>query len=289
MKKLLILSLIPLFYSHPSAAQQFGTTEQIEMVVTTAESFLGTSYKWGGNGYAGIDCSGLTYRSFKAAGFEIPRNSRLQALHDMGLNIPENNLQRGDLVFFNDGRSKKISHVGIITTAQSGNITFIHSSGKKGVDYDYLKDWEHRYVAARRIVSTEFSPEPEVHLSLNELKTKIFEQRSYPQTPQLTRGGGTTSTEYQGNYPRASNEYLSLSDIRHLSPCEIKIMKNEIYARHGYEFHLNQWMVDYFQSLAWYRKIPKVSFSAEYIFFKYLSEVEKHNVELLLKYEGDCP
>jgi len=70
-----------------------------QAVLSTAESYLGTQYRYGGSSKSGIDCSGLVYVSFlKATGVRIPRS--VDALSKWVLIIPKNELEPGDLVFF---------------------------------------------------------------------------------------------------------------------------------------------------------------------------------------------
>lgn len=70
-----------------------------QTVLSTAESYLGTRYRYGGSSKSGIDCSGLVYVSFlKATGVRIPRS--VDALSKWVLIIPKNELEPGDLVFF---------------------------------------------------------------------------------------------------------------------------------------------------------------------------------------------
>jgi probable lipoprotein NlpC len=45
---------------HAGAAE-----EKVDKVITTARSFLGTPYKYGGTTRSGMDCSGLLMNSFR--------------------------------------------------------------------------------------------------------------------------------------------------------------------------------------------------------------------------------
>ena len=88
--------------------------DQLSMdFVNAAEMFLNVPYLWGGNGFAGIDCSGLVQVSLQLAGLDVARDSDMQekTLGDK-LGVDPNNLslKRGDLVFWP-------GHVGIMVDA----------------------------------------------------------------------------------------------------------------------------------------------------------------------------
>jgi cell wall-associated NlpC family hydrolase len=75
-------------------------------VVSIAMSYLGTPYVWGGAAPGGFDCSGLVMYSFAQLGVALPHSS--YAMWDYGSPVAENQLEPGDLVFFDD-----LGHVGL--------------------------------------------------------------------------------------------------------------------------------------------------------------------------------
>ncbi len=110
---------------------------------------LGIDYKWGGNTrVTGFDCSGLIAHVFKEAhGIGLPRSAAEQSR--AGTPVSLENLQVGDLVFFNTQR-QPYSHVGIYI----GESRFVHAP-KPGsvVRTENLKAnyWAKRFDGARRI------------------------------------------------------------------------------------------------------------------------------------------
>jgi hypothetical protein len=69
--------------------------------VAVAEIFIGVPYLWGGKTSLGLDCSGLVQLALTASGVACPRDSDLQE-RALGSAVPLTELQRGDLVFWND-------------------------------------------------------------------------------------------------------------------------------------------------------------------------------------------
>ncbi len=79
-----------------------------EGAIAAAHSVLGVPYKWAGaSPEEGFDCSGLIMWAYAQVGRSLPHSSR--ALYSMSRRIPVDQLQPGDLVFYNS----PVSHVGL--------------------------------------------------------------------------------------------------------------------------------------------------------------------------------
>jgi gamma-D-glutamyl-L-lysine dipeptidyl-peptidase len=111
-----------------------------------ARSYLGTPYLWGGMTQAGIDCSGLTYRVFRALGRMLPRDAADQSR--LGLRVVRKALRPGDLVFFGPGARATIHHVGIYVG--HGRVLHAPHTGTR-VQVTPLRKW-HDYWGARRLL-----------------------------------------------------------------------------------------------------------------------------------------
>lgn len=120
-----------------SASGNWRATGSTSKVIQTAQSYLGTPYRYGGTSRSGIDCSGLLCNSFESVGLKIPRSSNEQA--EFGKEISLREIAPGDMVFFSDRKGgSKVTHAGLITTVKENQITFIHSSTSRGVVEDNL-------------------------------------------------------------------------------------------------------------------------------------------------------
>lgn len=128
-------------------------SKKIDEILAEAQTYLGTPYKYGGMTRNGIDCSAFVLSVFgSAAGLTLPRVAASQSLE--GESIAKENLQKGDLVFFSQG--KRISHVGIVENVdENGEVRFIHAATSRGVMISSLKDsyWGPKYRSAKRIIT----------------------------------------------------------------------------------------------------------------------------------------
>jgi cell wall-associated NlpC family hydrolase len=119
-------------------------------MVLTAMNFLGVRYKRGGNSADnGFDCSGFTRQVFESGlGIVLPRRADEQAKAAGLLTVKRDELQPGDLVFFNTLR-RTFSHVGLYI----GDGKFVHSpkpGGEVRVEDMRLVYWAKRFTGARR-------------------------------------------------------------------------------------------------------------------------------------------
>lgn len=124
-------------------------SDKAEEVLMQALSLTGIQYKYGGKSPdTGFDCSGFVRYVFsQATKITLPPTAR--AISQMGKTVKKEELQPGDLVFFNTLKSA-FSHVGIYM----GNNKFIHSpsaGGKVRVENMDNTYWKKRFNGAQRI------------------------------------------------------------------------------------------------------------------------------------------
>ncbi|RMG86992.1 MAG: YARHG domain-containing protein [Bacteroidetes bacterium] len=238
-------------------------SEKIDVVLSKAESMLGVPYRYGTCSSSSTDCSGLIYLSFRAADIHLPRSSRGMYAMKRGRKLGKNDTyQKGDLLFFRSG-GRAVGHVGMVAEIRDGRVRFIHNSTNNGkVAIDYLDDevYWNIFVGGRRLFQ-----------NLDEADALVRKpERAIDFAPAKKR-----------------EKRLTKSDIKDLTPCEIRLLKNTIFARHGYAFHLNPEVQAYFESLEWYRKIsPKTKNAGEVE--RRFSETDRANVQFLQQYEGSC-
>ena len=118
--------------------------------VTIARRYLGVSYRWGGAGPAGFDCSGFVMYVYGSVGVALPHNGAM--LWGKGRAVVRRDLEPGDVVFFNG-----LNHVGIFI----GRGRFVHSP-HTGEVVKISRLWESSYrttyVGARRYYRSHVGP-----------------------------------------------------------------------------------------------------------------------------------
>lgn len=298
------LVFLSLFFISLAAFGQakFYPAEKIPLLLQKAKRYYGSTYCYGGTGPRCFDCSGFVKRAFNDAGIQdIPRRSSDQYYgYEKGITFHGkaklHSLQEGDLVYFDTPGT--LTHIGIVVANNKGKVQFIHAA-RKGVRYDFITGyWYQHYIGARRVFET-FEEDLDDEVVIDEKSGNTEEPAENEdlddeedefevviiEDEKPKKGRLIPKTAIKGEYPIGSLRRLTHSDLAEYTPCEIKIMKNEIFARHGYKFYLNPCMIQLFMSTdySWYNDVPRKN-NPQY----YFSPVEKANVDLLLKYEGKC-
>ena len=124
-----------------------STNSKMDKAIELLKQQLGKPYVWGDEGPDSFDCSGLVQYIYKnALGKDLPRVSYDQS--KVGQAVSREDLQPGDLVFFDTMDKGKVSHVGMYI----GNNEFIHAANsKKGVIKSTLTGYyDKKFINARR-------------------------------------------------------------------------------------------------------------------------------------------
>ncbi|UCH85577.1 MAG: C40 family peptidase [Candidatus Latescibacterota bacterium] len=142
----------PRYRSGPAGSStDFGPRDaDRKEIVQYAKSFIGTPYRYGGEGRGGVDCSGLVIAVYREFDIRLPRSSRDQSRS--GQQVSRSDIRPADLVFFKTSGRQSVSHVGIYI----GGGKFVHAStSAQKVRVDALNDdyFRRRYQGARRVVS----------------------------------------------------------------------------------------------------------------------------------------
>ncbi|QTQ10976.1 C40 family peptidase [Treponema parvum] len=137
----------PISQEHQKDAKQLR-----EDIVNTAKKYVGARYEYGKTGPDSFDCSGFICTvAYEAASKKLPRTAK--ALYSFVKIIPQNRLEKGDIVFFRTTRDGSISHAGIYI----GGNQFMHavSDGPNtGVIVSSLKEntWKNAYAGSGKFL-----------------------------------------------------------------------------------------------------------------------------------------
>ena len=122
----------------PKNAEKSHYCYKTEQLLNVANDYQGIRYRWGGMSRNGMDCSGFVKTAFDQFSIDLPRTSREMA--SRGERVSKSEAKPGDLIFFKNGGSRVINHVGIIIEVNEDEIKFIHSATSKGVSINSTKE-----------------------------------------------------------------------------------------------------------------------------------------------------
>lgn len=128
----------------PTQSLEVVTLQQ-QLMVQLEQEWQGTPYKLGGTNKQGVDCSAFVQHAYSFLYKKLlPRTTELQLA--LGPSIPIDQIQTGDLIFFNT--SHKVRHVGVIYDQDY----FLHASTSQGVIFSRLDNpyWSARILLIKR-------------------------------------------------------------------------------------------------------------------------------------------
>ncbi|GAB3042026.1 hypothetical protein GCM10027286_00010 [Virgibacillus ainsalahensis] len=120
----------------------------VDKLISSAKSQMGTPYTWGGTSTSGFDCSGFIYWAYKQAGKDDIKRTSTDGYYNRSYTV--NNPQVGDLVFFEGTYRAGISHMGIYL----GGGKFIHAGSSTGVTISDVNDpyyWGKHFHSYKRL------------------------------------------------------------------------------------------------------------------------------------------
>lgn len=125
-----------------------------EVAIHRLEQQLGKPYIWGGvNPERGFDCSGLIFYAYnKILAAKLPRTANEMYHYRRATIVSNNDLRRGDLLFFHIHSQEIADHMGVYL----GNGDFIESPRTgETIRVSHLADnfWQDHYLGARRILT----------------------------------------------------------------------------------------------------------------------------------------
>lgn len=125
------------------------------------------------------------------------------------------------------------------------------------------------------------SETPEVTTTDNEMpqevQTSTNKQTYSNQENNIDNSTADYNTTTVGKFPEGSNALLGYDDVKDKSLYELKIMRNEIFARHGYIFKTND-MRKYFNNQSWYTPLYDNVDNK-------LTTIERQNIKFIKQYE----
>jgi cell wall-associated NlpC family hydrolase len=125
-------------------------------VVSTAQKYVGSRYKYAGRDPNGFDCSGFTYFVFRDYDIDLSPSSRAQEKD--GRSIPVRAAKTGDLIFFRRSPVGQVFHVALVVSNDQEGLKVIHSTSR-GVVVDNITEssyWKPKISSARDVISGRF-------------------------------------------------------------------------------------------------------------------------------------
>ena len=103
----------------------------------------------------------------------------------------------------------------------------------------------------------------------------------YQYEQKMLSGQIPQKTTVAGKYPEASLRHLKINDFKGKSKSELRLMRNEMFARHGYIFSTED-IQNYFEKQSWYH--GNITDGDE-VYMKRFSDIERRNIHFIKLFE----
>jgi hypothetical protein len=174
---------------------------------------------------------------------------------------------------------------------QTGKYGVVDLTGKEVVplEFEGIGDWRNNYVIENGLVHAQRGGKWGVLKILKEGETAAAIAAPPAETWAEPPGGeagepdqpaGETIGERDFILPNSDTVKLKNSDLRDLSPEELRLARNEIYARHGRTFRDKE-LQAYFDAKEWYQNLEKLPQGED----PALSKIERENIEKIATFE----
>lgn len=147
-------------------------------------------------------------------------------------------------------------------------------------------------ITDKPVVTTEQTTETEVSTEQTDVNDVTGQQDASEKTSEVKNDENTTGNEDVGTdgavgeddaeyiLPESASRLLTEADLENLTQEDLRIARNEIYARHGRKF-LDEGLQEYFNGKSWYNgTIEPDDFKEDM-----LSEIERSNEDTIVNYE----
>lgn len=147
-------------------------------------------------------------------------------------------------------------------------------------------------ITDKPVVTTEQTTETEMSTEQTDRKDVSGQQEASEKTSEVINKEDTTGNEDMGTdgavgeeeaeyiLPESASRLLTEADLENLTQEDLRIARNEIYARHGRKF-LDEGLQEYFNGKSWYNgTIEPDDFKEDM-----LSEIERTNEDTIVNYE----
>lgn len=147
-------------------------------------------------------------------------------------------------------------------------------------------------ITDKPVVTTEQTTETETSTEQTDRKDVTGQQEASEKTSEVINKEDTTGNEDMGTdgavgeedaeyiLPESASRLLTEADLANLTQEDLRIARNEIYARHGRKF-LDEGLQEYFNGKSWYNgTIEPDDFKEDM-----LSEIERTNEDTIVNYE----